>query len=83
MTAKNEAADYPASGLDSKAKSIAEDFMSKQYYKNAYETKASPIQEFDGYVDCYFKRKVPIEVKGDGLVRVNKHTWKAEWIGSE
>lgn len=80
---KNEQADYPASIVMSKAKSIAEDFMSKQYYKNAYEAKASSIQEFDGYVDCYFKRKIPIEVKGDGLVRVNKSTWKAEWIGSE
>ncbi|MBU1086972.1 MAG: hypothetical protein KKD05_05565 [Candidatus Omnitrophica bacterium] len=79
---ENEQTEYPASGLASKAKSIAEDFMSKQYYKNAYEVKASPVQEFDGYVDCYFKRKIPIEVKGDGLVRVNKLTWEAKWIGS-
>lgn len=80
---KNEQADYPASGLASKAKSIAEDFMSKQYYKSAYEAKASPVQEFADYVDCYFNRKISSEVKGDGLVRVNKRTWKAEWIGSK
>ena len=76
-------ADYPASIMASRAKAVAENFMSKQHYKNAYEEKSSIVKEFDDYVDCYFKRKIPSRVKSDGLVRVDKNLWKAEWIASQ
>lgn len=65
------------------AKTIAQDYLSRQTYNDAYESEAYSVTEFGEYFEVKFRRKTPIPEKGDGLIRVDKKTRKAEWVPGE
>jgi len=84
ITIKVLSRELPSGILDKvKAKELAEKYLSKKYYKNAYEGKASGVTESEDYFEVSFRRKTATSLKGDGLIRVDKKTWHTQWIPSK
>lgn len=64
------------------AKEIAEKYIAKQHYKDAYENKAHEVVENQDYFDVFLHRKNRSveKLKGEGLVRIDKKTGIASWV---